>query len=115
MINDENWNVPDARVAARDGHRYLARMLEADWTNIGELDQRIAEWKDNLAGIGLDLDDLDTCWHVAIVAERIFGMILADAEDCGSIQDVTDHVVYGMAPMILAVNSALETHECIAE
>jgi hypothetical protein len=106
-MSESDWTPEKARDAARSGHRSIAQGLIEEWDNIHEVDQHIAEWKRNMAEVGINLDNEDTLWVAAIMVERIYALVLANMEGCPYGGHLVDHMNYGLAPLILAIDSSI--------
>ena len=105
------WTQDMARDLAREGHRVLSHSLIEEWGNIHAVDQNIAEWKEHLLNVGIDLDNVDQCWVAAIIIERAFALVVSNMETCPYAEDLTDHMRIGMAPLVLTVDSAIRRHD----
>ena len=85
--------------------------MTEEWENVSEMDQAIAGWKEALMTAGINLDDEEVCWIVAVTIERVFALVVSNMEDCPYLPHVVEHLQYGLAPIIMTVDSALTRHD----
>ena len=106
-----NWSPEEAKDAAREGHRAIAQFLLEEWDNPHAVDQAIGAWKDSLLAAGIDFDNPDHVWLVAITIERVYALIVNNVAECGVAEHIMEHINYGLAPLILTTDSAITRHD----
>jgi len=111
-------SVEDALQWARVCAAGLAGEMHRQWSDTGETDQAIATWKQEFKDVGLDLDDVQTLWTVAVAIERAYSLVLTnfmcdndEGDEFDEFEHFIDHLNYGLTPIIMTLDSAIKTHD----
>jgi len=107
-IDPEEWNQDVARDAAREGMNHVSTILKEEWDDVSSVDQYTAESRDQLISAGIDLSDDSQLWTAAIIVERVYAMMWSHGTECEDWDHISEHLKYGLAPLILSIDSAIK-------
>lgn len=111
MSDPNSIDEESARRDVASMFKSMAARATEQYGDVGELDQHLTKWRNQLAELGVDLSDREQLWAAALLVERVLSQVhLAVQMTCPDWPHVLGHVRNGSSAMALLLNSALETY-----